>query len=93
MNIYSVSNYDSRIPKICLAKKTNIWNWLSWIHHQVKGLAHVVGVINNLLNKDSSPTSAHEDSFIDAFTPNILFSSSMKSPNLTTNPTTVIVHA
>jgi hypothetical protein len=94
MNTCSISNYDSRIPKICLAKTPTFGNWLLWIHHQVKGLAHVVGVIDNILDKDSSPTtSAHKDSSINAFTPNISFSFFMKSPNLATNPTTTIVHA
>jgi hypothetical protein len=50
-------------------------------------------VTYNLLNKDNSPTtSACDDSFIDAPTLNILLSSSIESPNVTTNPTTSTAH-
>jgi hypothetical protein len=45
------------------------------------------------MNKDNFPTtSPHDDFSIDAPTPNILLSSSIKSPNLAINPTTSIAN-
>jgi hypothetical protein len=47
------------------------------MHHEAKGSTHVVKTTNNLLNKDSFPTtSAQEDSSIEAPAPKMLLSSS-----------------
>ncbi len=93
MNRCSISIYDPKIPSICLARKLTFGNWVSWICHQAKeGSTHVVGVIN-LLNKDNFPTtSAHDDSSINAPTPNTLLSFSIESPNLAIYPTTSIAN-
>jgi hypothetical protein len=47
------------------------------MHHQARGSSIVARTTNNLLNRDSSPTTrAHEDSSIEAPTPKMLLSSS-----------------
>jgi hypothetical protein len=53
----------------------------------------LVGVIDNLLNEDSSKkTSVCEDFFIDAPTPNMLLFFSIKLPDLVIDPITFIAH-
>jgi hypothetical protein len=94
LNTHLVSICDHRSPNICLARKLTFGNGVSWIHHQAKGSTHVVGDIDNLLNKDNSPaTSACDDFSINVPTPNILLSFSMESLNPATYPTTFIAHA
>lgn len=49
-------------------------NWISWLCHQNKGLAHTIGTRNNFMNKYNSPTkSAHKDSSIVVPTPKMFF--------------------
>jgi hypothetical protein len=56
-----------------LAKKPTFINQFSWCHHQDKGSTHLDAKINNLLNKENSPTTrTQEDSSMDAPTLNIL---------------------
>ncbi len=80
----SISICDLEIPKIYLARKPTFENWLSWLSHQTRGLAHAIQVTNILMNKDSSPTtSAYENSLIHALTPKMLLYVSIKSLNPT----------
>jgi len=55
-NILFVLICDLGMPKICLARNATFTNCPSWLHHQAKGFSHVVGGMDNLLNKDNSPT-------------------------------------
>jgi hypothetical protein len=63
------------------------------MHHKAKGSKHVVKTTNNLLNKDSSPTTiAQKDSSIEALTPKmLLYSGSTTTP--TYDPSTWVVDA
>jgi hypothetical protein len=57
------------------------------------GLTHVVGITNNLLNKNSSPTTnACEDFLMDVTTPKMFFFFSIKSLKPTTNPSIVATY-
>ncbi len=63
--------------------KTIFENWFSWDYHQERGSTHVDGRIDNLLNKESFPTTKlWEDSSMDALTPNMLPSSNWDSCTL-----------
>ncbi len=42
------------MPKICLARNATFTNCPSWLHHEAKEFSHVVGGMDNLLNKDNS---------------------------------------
>lgn len=68
-------------------------NWFSWFRHKTRGLTHATIVRNKLLNKYNSPTSAHEDYSIKVATSFMLFSSSIKSLDLTINPPIGVAHA
>jgi len=58
---------NTRSISICqhlFSKEANIWKLAFMNLHQARKWAHVIGVINNLLNKYSFPTtSAHEDCY------------------------------
>jgi hypothetical protein len=63
------------------------------MHHQAKVSTRVARDINNLMNKDTSPTtSACDDFSINEPTPNILLFSSIKLPNPTIYPIIFITH-
>jgi hypothetical protein len=86
----SISIWNPRIPRICLARKPTFGNWFSWHHHQDKGSTHVNARIDNLLNKKRSPTTrAQEDSSMDAPIPNIL---SFFFLNLELGTSLIVVH-
>jgi hypothetical protein len=53
-NILSVLICDLVMPKICLARNATFTNCPSWLHHEAKEFSHVVGGMDNLLNKDNS---------------------------------------
>ncbi len=81
------------ILKMYLAKKPMFGNWLSWLCHKTRGLTHAIIIRNNLLNKYNTPTSAHEDSSIKVATSKMLLSFSIKSLDLTINPSIGVAHA
>ncbi len=86
LNTHLLSTYGIGIPKMYLAKKPMFGNWLSWLHHKTRGSTHAIVVRNDLLNKYNSPTNAHEDFSIKATTYKMLLFSSIKSLDLTLNP-------
>jgi hypothetical protein len=49
---------DLGMPRIYLAKNATFTNCLSWLHHQAKGSSHVVGGMDNLINKDKFPMTS-----------------------------------
>jgi hypothetical protein len=63
LNINFVLICDLRMPRICLAKNATFINCPSWLHHQAKGFSHVVGGVDNLINKDYSPMTSAQENF------------------------------
>jgi hypothetical protein len=63
------------------------------LHHKTRESTLATVFRNNLLNKYNSPTSAHEDSSIKATTSKMLLFSSIKSLDLTINPSISVAHA
>jgi hypothetical protein len=73
LNIIFVSICDPGMPRIYLAINPPFGNYLSWFHHQGKGSSHLVGGMDNLLNKYTFlVTSVRKDSSKDAPTPKML---------------------
>lgn len=55
LNILFILICDPGMPIIFFARNVTFTNCLSWLHHQPKAFSHVVGGMDNLLNKDNSP--------------------------------------
>jgi hypothetical protein len=77
---------------VCLVRKPTFKIQFSWHHHQDKGFAHVDVGIDNLLNKESFPTTkAREDSSMDV--PTLKKLSSFSSSDYGSNTLVVVAHA
>jgi len=83
LNTHSILICDLRMTRVCFATNATFENCSSLMCHQVKWSSHLVGSMDNLLNKDHfSMTNACEDSSIDVSTPNMLMSFSSCSLGL-----------
>jgi hypothetical protein len=83
LNTHSILICDLRMTRICFATNATFGNCSSLMCHQVKRSSHLVGSMDNLLNKDHfSMTNACEDFSIDVSTPNMLMSFSSCSLGL-----------
>jgi hypothetical protein len=51
LNIKYLKICDLGVPRNFLAKNATFTNCLTWLHHQAKGSSHVVGGMDNLINK------------------------------------------
>jgi len=58
LNIKFVLICELGMPRIYLAKNATFTNCPSWLHHQAKESSHVVGGMDNLINKDKFPVTS-----------------------------------